>query len=114
MKKIFSIIFVLYIIIGFFIFIFDQSNGKRFSETINKITFGIIGQSEEDILIKIGGPEVLQGLEIEKNYNKYQSQCAGKPQTEFCSDLYKKIEPYLKKKWFKLLYVILKIDEENI
>jgi hypothetical protein len=98
MKKIFSIIFVLYLIVGFFIFIIDQSNGKRFSETINKITFGIIGKSEEDILTEIGGPKVLQGLEIEKNFNKFQSQCVGKPQTEFCRDLYKKIESYLLKK----------------
>jgi hypothetical protein len=50
--------------------IYEASQGKRSSEMLNTATFGLLGQSQEDILKEIGGEDAVKGLEYEKKLDK--------------------------------------------
>jgi len=73
-----GIIFTLvsiYFVVSCIILINDQGKGKRFSETLNTITLGLLGQSEEDIIREYGGEQAVQGMKIHQNMKKYAKLC---------------------------------------
>jgi hypothetical protein len=50
--------------------VYEASQGKSGSEMLNSATFGLLGKSENDILIEMGGEDAVKGLELEEKLNK--------------------------------------------
>jgi hypothetical protein len=74
-KKIIWLLVSIYFVVSFIILINDQGKGKRFSETLNTITLGLFGQSEEDIIREIGGEQAVQGMKIHQKIKKFAKEC---------------------------------------
>ena len=88
-KDIILILVSIYFVVSCIILINDQGKGKRFSETLNTITLGLLGQSEEDIIREYGGEEAVQGMKIHKKMKKFAKEC--KPMLESLPEEQKKM-----------------------
>lgn len=69
-KNIIWVLILIYFVVSSIILINDYGKGKRFSETLNTITLGLLGQSQEDIIREIGGERAVQQMKAMKKFAK--------------------------------------------